>query len=125
MKARLILTSLAFAFLLATAIVSVTPVLAAPLFITGHGADSCAEFAQSRVIAPTVEESYWVWAQGFMSGVNTIFLTQKLDSYNLAATSEDDQKKALRDYCSAHPNDNFETAVVKMQFAFPKTPPAK
>jgi hypothetical protein len=113
-------TKLVCAFLLLSAL----PAVAATTFVEGHGTDSCAEFLQARTISPTVEDSYWFWTEGFMSGMNTMLLAAKSPGRNLSATSQDDQRKAVRDYCSSNPNTAFETAVVKILFTFPEAPAA-
>lgn len=118
-------TKLAFAFLLASAL----PALgAAPLptpIVVGHGTNSCTDYSEGRVMALQVENSYYDWAQGYMSALNTLAVAQKTPTRNITRISDDNQKKALAAYCSAHPADSFVVAVTKVYFNVPETPAPK
>ena len=95
------------------------------IITTGHGLDLCSDLVQSRVLGANVETSYFDWAQGYMSGVNTMLGTAKAPTHNLNAKSDAAQKKMLLDYCTAHPTEPYQSAVVKMLFTFPSVPAEK
>ena len=44
----------------------------------GYGVTTCAQFAQYYQTNVVVEQEYFNWAQGYMSGVNTLFATVKV-----------------------------------------------
>jgi hypothetical protein len=105
-------------------LVSVLPAAAAPPvpIVLGHGANSCTDYAQGRLVAQQLDNSYFDWAQGFMSAMNTMLASQKNSTHNVYRLSDDGMKKALQAYCNAHPADMFEVAVTKVFLAQPETP---
>jgi hypothetical protein len=117
-------TKLAIAFLLASVLPAVAAPAPAPL-IVGHGANSCTDFSEGRLMALQVENSYYDWAQGYMSALNTMLSIEKSPTHSLARITDDNQKKALQAYCTAHPADAFMIAVTKVFFNIPETPAPK
>src|SRR5690606_12429635 len=70
----------------------------------GLGVTTCGEFAKAYQINPAdAEFVYFSWAQGYMSGLNTVVygLTGKV--IDLSAMPTSDQQSAIRQYCNAHP----------------------
>ena len=117
-------TKLAFVFLLASALPAAAAATPVPI-VVGHGTNSCTDFSEGRLIALQVENSYYDWAQGYMSALNTVAAAQKTPTRNIARITDDKQKKALQTYCSAHPTDSFMAAVTKIFFDIPETPAPK
>lgn len=116
---------LAFAFLLASLLpASAAAPIPTPI-VVGHGVNSCTDYSEGRLIALQVENSYYDWAQGYMSALNTMAAAQKTPTRNITRVTDDNQKKALAAYCSAHPTDTFVVAVTKVYFNIPETPAPK
>jgi len=111
---------LAFAFLLASALPAAA---AGPLpIVLGHGANTCTDYTEGRLVAKQVENSYFDWAQGFMSAMNVMQAAAKTPTRNVMHLSDDNMKKALQTYCAGHPADLFVIAVTKTFQALPETP---
>jgi len=108
---------------LATRIVFASGILLLPNVATadapymGVGAVSCGKLvSEHRENAPAVEGALIAWAQGFISGANTVTKTEYRD---LAAMTPDVQKQFLLGYCEAHPAANFIDAAVDLYFKLP------
>ena len=114
-------TKLAIAFLFASGLPAMAASVPAALAV-GHGTNSCTDFNEGRVIALQVENSYYDWAQGYMSGLNAMLTAQKSTTHGLGRISDEKQKKALETYCTAHPGDSFLVAVTKVFYNTPETP---
>src|SRR5690348_732225 len=70
----------------------------------GLGVSTCAKFAEMYKLSPDQAElSFFTWAQGFMSGLNSVLLVRRQPFTNLAAWDTDRQEQYLRYYCSDHP----------------------
>src|SRR5271155_4780470 len=76
--------------------------------VMGYGVATCAQFAQDYQINTAVENSYFNWAQGFMSALNLAAGMGKGSTRDLNALRTDDQKAYVRTYCSSHPLDEFQ-----------------
>ena len=89
--------------LTASALVSVTTANAETAAM-GLGIASCSVFAKQYQAAPDeFERYYFTWAQGFMSGLNALSLTEYGTSRDLGAIPTDEQELRLRSYCNGHP----------------------
>jgi hypothetical protein len=81
--------------------------------VMGYGVNSCATFGQGyKKHQELVEELYYAWARGFMSGMNIAAHGSGLRSKNIAASSEDEQKRFIRDWCNDYPLSGYYDAVV-------------
>jgi hypothetical protein len=72
----------------------------------GLGGAPCAKFGEMYKNDPSnAELMFFIWAQGFMSGTNSMLLirSQGKRSTNLALWNIDRQKQYLRIYCSRNP----------------------
>jgi hypothetical protein len=80
--------------------------------VLGPGTVSCAKFAEAYRNSPTnVENLFFAWAEGMMSGVNTAAL-EALGKYrDLSAMTIKEQQAYLRDYCDQHPLADYSEAV--------------
>jgi hypothetical protein len=89
----------------------------------GFGVDSCAEFSQRFQVNISIENTYFDWAQGFMSGANTLAQAEKLNSHDLSALTVEDEKSRIRSYCAAHPLNNYYEAVIDVLGGLPLVKP--
>ena len=86
----------------------------------GIGSDTCGVFAQDyRKDGAAVENIYFTWAQGFMSGMNGMLVNEAKGFRQLTAKSTSEQKAFIRSYCSQHPLDDYPTAVVALFRSLP------
>jgi hypothetical protein len=98
-----------------------SPLLAEDYPGAGPGTQTCALFTQSYATNPDdTERLYFLWAQGFLTGLN-IARAGKLYA-NLNAKTTSDQKGAIRAYCDAHPFKNYLDAVIALYFSLPGNP---
>lgn len=81
--------------------------------IVGIGAASCARFNQEIGTTPTLERDYLGWAQGFMSGALMRAPAGVDEDLDLLPPSRplQDQAAFLRDFCRAHPDQDYMDAV--------------
>jgi len=87
----------------------------------GVGSTSCAKYGGlDRAEAEDLELMYYVWAQGFMSGLNTAYLHDKRAYRNLAATSVERQKINLSNYCSRNPTHTYAESVLNLYMTLPE-----
>jgi hypothetical protein len=85
------------------------------------GGRTCGEFAADYQRYPERTEAvYLAWAQGFMSGINSI-LHRRGPGYKLEAKSVEEQQAHLRAYCDQHPLRQYLTAVSDLLFSLPET----
>lgn len=113
---------------LATSIVFAFGVLLQPNIATadapymGVGAVSCGKLVSDyRENQTAVEGALIAWAQGFISGANSV---TKAEYRDMAAMTVDVQKQFLLGYCDAHPAANFIDAAADLYFKLPlKTAP--
>jgi hypothetical protein len=87
--------------------------------LMGRGTLSCGRFAEaSRQNPAEAENSYFRWAQGFMSGHNVG--GRPPGTYrDLDAMSRDAQKQYLRKYCEQHPQAEYVKGVMDLYLKFP------
>ncbi len=84
----------------------------------GLGNYTCAQFAKAYRVSggsDAVETSFFIWAQGFMTGWNIAVGDQKVFRIDLSAMKYDAQKKFVRDYCDKHPLKTYLEAVMALQ----------
>ena len=85
--------------------------------ISGPGANSCAVFLDLHMRDPTSYDLlFFVWAQGFMSGMNTVALKIKGEVIDLQpeAYPPEQQMTFLRDFCQVHPLRSYSEAVFEL-----------
>jgi hypothetical protein len=78
---------------------------AQPVEIAGVGVTRCHEFNQQVDRDPAVEDYYFAWAQGFMSGVLLRGRPGQDESLTLVPSQlpPEQQRQFLRDYCKRNP----------------------
>jgi hypothetical protein len=87
-------------------------VLAQSYQVMGLGAHSCEVFLQDYNRNPKIwEEAYFNWAQGWISGVNSVKLDNFRDQLSMNA---EQQQQSIRDYCSNHPTRKYLFAVLEV-----------
>jgi hypothetical protein len=86
---------------------------------TGLGMTSCDQFTKSVRSSPRMEDNYFEWAQGYMAGMNAMFGPARTLPKDLTATKFSDQKKFIRDFCKAHPLEEYEAAVPGVYVSLP------
>ena len=94
--------------------------------IMGPGSVTCGKFAADyRQNPDQVDNLFFTWAQGFMSGFN---ITETTGSYrDMTAVPIDAQKKFILNYCDQHPSLEYAKAVMELyhyKLPLKKTPPA-
>lgn len=98
-----------------------TPALAAgntPL-ATGLGMTSCDQFIKSVQSSPKMEDTYFEWAQGFMTGMNSTFGPAKTWPKDLTAMKFPAQKAIIRNFCKSNPREEYEAAVPAVYILLP------
>jgi hypothetical protein len=92
--------------------------------ILGIGAATCAEFAAAYKQTPELTEAvYYTWAQGFMTGQNSIAFKNKEKVFDFEHLNQNDQKFFLRSFCDQHPLAIFVQAVLDLINRLPKRVP--
>jgi hypothetical protein len=87
--------------------------------VHGAGSASCAEFAKMYQGDPEhVEDAFFSWAQGFMSGINLAAVTTQRPTRDLAGVAAD-QRRALRTYCANNPLRTYMDAVTEFYAKLP------
>jgi hypothetical protein len=94
--------------------------------IMGPGSVTCGKFAADyRQNPDQVDNLFFTWAQGFMSGFN---ITETTGTYrDMTAVPIDAQKKFILNYCDQHPSLEYAKAVMELyhyKLPLKKTPPA-
>jgi hypothetical protein len=94
--------------------------------IMGPGSVTCSKFAADyRQNPDQVDNLFFTWAQGFMSGFN---ITETTGTYrDMTAVPIDAQKKFILNYCDQHPSLEYAKAVMELyhkKLPLKKTPPA-
>ena len=109
-------------FLLATGAASAEE---KPAAVMGHGMATCAEFAKVYRESPTekTEITFFVWAQGYMSGLNLVQYNLKKPRHDLNAWSISDQESHIRHFCEEKPLSEYLFAVLSLFNALPEIPP--
>jgi hypothetical protein len=80
-----------------------------PAAWAGPGITTCADFQNAYHDNADLENLFFSWALGFMSGLNTSLMGH--GETNLHGLSENSQKQFLRSTCGAHPHDTYYGAV--------------
>jgi hypothetical protein len=99
---------------------------AAEYDIMGIGTQTCGQYADVYRMSPTVaDNSYFSWAQGYMSGINLGFIANGGKSKNLNSISPEEQRHTLRQYCDEHPLAQYNKAVLDLLTRFQAMSPDK
>src|SRR5437016_13006872 len=70
----------------------------------GDGAVTCAKFGEDYRVSPVViENEYFNWAQGFLSGMNSEAVEKGSPLLNLSSIPVIEQMRKIREYCDRHP----------------------
>ena|ERR1700722_9332885 len=95
----------------------------------GIGISTCGTFAEGyRKFDPKlIEDSYFHWATGLMTGLNREAISNQLKQSrdavvtfrDLTARSKADQQTYIRKYCNDHPLGKYEEAVLSLYFSLP------
>ena len=93
----------------------------------GLGVGSCSQFVKEYEASTDVENHYFSWGQGLMTGLN-LSLAQanrkgnSTIARNLSFWSTDEQKHFVRSYCDEHPLQLYMDAIVDLYQNFPTRP---
>jgi hypothetical protein len=83
--------------------------------LAGAGMMTCSNFAEAYRQSPDVAEMfYFSWAQGFMSGMNSVYLSRLGAGYDLSTHTATDQQAYIRDYCNQHPLATYGEAATAL-----------
>ena len=85
----------------------------------GFGDVPCATYAEvyrKYQDEGEVNNKYFSWALGFISGINVM---QESFFVDLGAKTEDEMKRYLRQYCDAHPLANYKDGVRELMKTLP------
>ena len=86
----------------------------------GLGMNSCATFAQDYRAQPALTEGlYWAWSQGFLSGMNLMATVLRQPVRHLAKLNVESAKIEIRTYCSAHPLEEYYSALTQIYGRLP------
>ncbi|MGC2078532.1 MAG: hypothetical protein WA728_21375, partial [Xanthobacteraceae bacterium] len=77
----------------------------------GSGMSTCAQFAQRYAQRTVVEELFFQWAQGYMTGINAATAKEAGVIRDLNSDSTEDQMAWIREYCNDHPLAIYQDAV--------------
>jgi hypothetical protein len=90
----------------------------------GVGVRSCAQFAQDYRTNPILENIYFAWAEGFISGISSQALVEKLPFKQTQGGDARMQayKQAIRTYCDEHPLVPYVNAVMSLYMTLPSAP---
>jgi hypothetical protein len=92
--------------------------------VMGAGNASCARFASDyRKNSETIEELYFSWAQGMMSGINLGLLALNRPIRDLNAWRVDDEEAHIRQFCDHRPLSSYSDAVNSLFRALPEVSP--
>ena len=85
----------------------------------GQGSEVCADLTKKLAANPALmTQTYFPWAQGYMSGVNGVLIANGR-SYRDLTKDPAAQQKALLDYCARRPKATFLDAVIATYEARP------
>ena len=88
----------------------------------GPGTKTCAEFGRDYTEDRLAEIAYFLWALGYMSGLN-LAAVGTFHQYNkLGATSQEEQKAFLRRWCNEHPQEKYRDGVFALYQTLPNMP---
>lgn len=87
----------------------------------GLGGVNCAEFAKDFRRNPAIDNWYYIWSTGFMTGMNAaLSITGKEElKRNLSTKSMETVKKEVRQYCNEHPLSDYANGVLKVMTEMP------
>ncbi len=92
------------------------------LALSGAGGKTCAVFAKDYKDSPVIiEDYYFAWAQGFMTGFNTAQLAAKQRTRNLGGVSIDQQQARIRAFCNRKPLADYFEAVIDLYLSLPES----
>jgi hypothetical protein len=95
-----------------------------PAAIKGAGAASCAEYAKAYQMSPVqTDDLFLSWAVGYISGINFITGNMSGTSWDLAAETQNEMKRYLRQYCNDHPLADYATGVLELMRSLPTFKP--
>jgi hypothetical protein len=90
----------------------------------GARAASCAEYAKAYKMSPDQTEDYFLsWAMGYISGINFVTGNMSEVSWDLAAKTDNEMKRFLRQYCNDHPLADYATGVLELMRSLPTFKP--
>lgn len=83
--------------------------------VMGAGGESCAAFTASYRFG-FVEQEFFIWAQGFMSGLNATAAARNMKSVDLDSPNFGvwEQRRAIRLYCDQKPLAPYFSAVLDL-----------
>jgi hypothetical protein len=90
--------------------------------IMGAGALPCAEFGQRLRNSVDIEQTFFAWGQGYMSGMNTMFDFAGSDTRDMNAISVSTQEERVRSYCASHPLQSYSDGVRELYLSLPIVP---
>ncbi len=109
-------------------LISITPSISIPAEAAGEGyglgLQTCGEFAKSYVGNPTVvEDTYFTWAEGFMSGLNFVTAVYKMPGREFSSgdISMQSYQSYIRAFCNQHPMAQYLEAVFALYSSLPLT----
>jgi hypothetical protein len=107
--------------LAATCIIWPTACPAENIVVSGVGTFSCGQLAKdyAAVSNMDIEGVWFMWAQGFMSGLNMKMGIDQHQYRNLGAMTIEEQKRFLRNFCDQHPLKDFQDAVFALWASLP------
>jgi hypothetical protein len=86
----------------------------------GLGVNSCADFARTYAANPKlVEDTYFVWAAGFMSGLNLDAAAFGRPYRIINSNDTASYKLRIRSYCDEHPLVPYAHAVADLYTTLP------
>ena len=88
----------------------------------GPGTKTCAEFGRDYTEDRLAEIAYFLWAVGYMSGLNLAAVGTFHQYNNLGATSQEEQKAFLRRWCNEHPQEKYRDGVFALYQTLPNLP---
>jgi hypothetical protein len=86
---------------------------------TGLGMTDCDQFTKSIQSSPSMEDTYFEWAQGYMAGMNAMFGPARTQPRDLTAMAFSAQKAIIREFCKSNPHDWFEGAIPAVYVLLP------
>jgi hypothetical protein len=66
-----------------------------------------------------MENLYFVWAQGYLSGFNMVVRAKDHNARDVSALSLDTQKASIREYCSKNPLSYYYQGVLQLYGKLP------
>jgi hypothetical protein len=88
--------------------------------VSGLGSSTCAEIAETYRLTPRMAENMMMyWAQGFMSGANSVRFVRDGEYVDLSGMTIEAQEASLRNYCDEHPMVEFFQATMDLYGKLP------